>query len=972
MKNLSRILFILAGILCSVSAFAQSLTVSGTVKDGYEYPLEGVAVIEKDTNNGVVTGSDGTYSLTLSGPEAQIEFQSLGMKTLTMPLDGRRTINVVMEEDHLGLEGTVVIGYGSVKKEEITTAITRVGSEDFIKGGVSSPMQLLQGKVAGLGIATTSGDPGNNNVSISFRGLSTLAASSSPLIVIDGIAGGSLNSISPEDIESIDVLKDGSAAAIYGTRGTNGVILITTKRPQGGKATLDYHTYVKFDRMLDNEDYPTADELREYKKDPAFAGINDFGASSDYVSEVTRQPISQMHYLSASGGTDKTSYVASLSYDEKQGIYETSYDNALAAKISISHSMLDDRLQLLLNVNDRVVKHGSAPADLYSKAVLRNPTIPIYNEDETYFENSNGANPVELLNEYDNLNQYNQLMMNGKIIIEPVKNLKLSAMAAYMNDYNMSESSSTHKAYNSVMGSEKGSARIGSGHGDDRTLELQADYSLNLDGHSFSVTGGYSYNKFVHQSAEMYAFNFPVDGFGAWNMGSAESTLDGLSTVSSYKYERKLIGFFGRANYSLMNRYLVMASLRYEGSDKFGKNNRWGLFPSISLGWRLINEPWLQNVSWLSDLKLRAGYGVTGTEPASAYQYIALYGFNNSYMSQVNGEWVSSIIPSNNPNDNLKWEEKHEYNVGLDFAFLDSRISGSVDAYYRHTKDLLYTYTVPMPPNISTQMLANVGSISNKGIELSLNFDIIRKRDMDFSISGNASYNENKLISLSNDMYTLEYLTLGNLDHVQTYSHRLEDGWAIGNFYGWETVGLKNNGTAWRIKGAENSTAGEDQKTILGNGIPKMFAGLQANFRYKGLDASVAFRGAFMYQILNQYRMKYETLAWIQSVNVPSSAYEKVGDYYNYAPSTYCDRYIEDGDYVKLDNVVIGYTFNTEKSGVIKNIRLYCAGKNLLTFTKYRGIDPEAVSITGLTPGIDSYEKYPTLRSFTFGLNIVF
>lgn len=969
--HLHKTVLLIAAMIFWTHAFAQKTTVSGTVCDKYGQPLVGVTVVEENTTNGVTTDRDGKYEITVAGRNSILEFTYLGMKSQKVPVEGKSNMDITLEDDILGMEDVVVIGYGTAKKEEITTSIARVKADDFIKGGVSSPIQLLQGKVAGLGIATTSGDP-RGNFSIQLRGLSTLAASSSPLIVIDGIAGGSLNSVSPEDIESIDVLKDGSAAAIYGTRGTNGVILITTKRPKAGNLSFEYHGYAKVDQMIDNEKYPTADELRKLKQDEAFSAINDFGASTDWVKEVTRVPVSQTHYLSVSGGNQKSSYVASVTYDDRQGIYKTSFDKSLTAKISLSHSMFNDRLKVLLNVNDRIDKQGNAPDDLYSKAVLRNPTTPIYNEDGSYYENSNDANPVELLNEYRGINKYNQLTMNGKIIVEPVKGLKLSAMLAYQNDFNEYEWTSTHKAYNAVMGSENGSATLSGGHGDDRTLELQADYGHQWDKHTFSATVGYSYNKYTYQSWNMYAFNFPIDGFGAWNMGSAESTREGLSTLSSNKYERKLIGFYGRVNYNFDNRYLVMASLRYEGSDKFGKNNRWGWFPSISAGWRLNNESWLKDVSWVNELKLRAGYGVTGTEPNAAYQYIALYNFNRSYMSYVDGQWISGIVPSNNPNDNLKWEEKHEGNIGVDFAFLDSRISGSIDGYYRYTKDLLYTYTVPTPPNISNTMLANVGSIVNKGVEIALKFDIFRTKDLEWSIGGNVSYNVNKLLKLSNQQYELEYLTLGWLDHVQTYSHRLEEGWSIGNFYGWQTVGLKSNGTAWRIKGAENSTAGEDQKTIIGNGMPKMFAALNTTFRYKRLDISVSFHGAFLYQILNQYRMKYETLAWLSSVNVPKSAYEKVGDYHIYAPSTYCDRYIEDGDYFKLDNVVIGYSFNVDSISFIRKIRLYVAGKNLATFTKYSGIDPEAVSITGLTPGIDSYVKYPTLRSFTIGLNIVF
>ncbi len=964
-----KILFTLCLLAVSAGAFAQNLTVKGTVRDDEGGPIGGAYVIDDATGKGVATDDNGNYEI-VTAPGASLSFTFMGFKTYTAKVSGPE-LNVTLELDSMVLEELVVIGYGSIKKEEITSSITRVKSEDFVQGGVSSPMQLLQGKVAGLGISTTSGDP-SGEISVQLRGISTLAASSSPLIVIDGIAGGSLNSIAPEDIESIDVLKDGSAAAIYGTRGTNGVILITTRRPKEGVTSLEYNAKVKVDQRLRDNDTYSADELRQLKEQSEFSAIPDYGASTDWVNEITRVPFSHSHYVSARGGSGRTGYVASLTYDDRQGLYKTSYQKSLAAKISINHSMFDDRLRFILNVNDRAAKKGNADDDLYSTAVLRNPTLPIYNEDGSYYENSNGANPVELLNEYGGVNSYNQLAMNAKIVVEPIKNLKISATGAYQNDYNEYEWTSTHKAYNATMGSENGSATLSGGHGDDRTFELQADWAKEFGDHSISSTLGYSYNKYVYQNWSMYAFDFPIDGFGAWNMGSAESTRDGLSTLSSNKSERKLVGYFGRLNYNYAERYLLMISGRYEGSDKFGKNNRWGFFPAVSAGWRITNEEWMKDISWINELKLRAGYGVTGTEPSSSYQYIALYDFNNSYMSYVDGNWVSGIVPANNPNDDLKWEEKHEANVGLDFGFLGNRLTGSLDAYYRYTKDLLYTYTVPMPPNIASSMLANVGAISNKGIELSLNGVLVQKKDLVWTVGGNVSFNSNRLVKLSNDTYTLEYLNLGWLDHVQTYSHRLEEGWAIGNFYGWETVGLKSNGTAWRIKGAENSTAGEDQKTILGNGMPKMFAALNTNLHWKQLDVAVSFHGAFLYQILNQYRMKYETLAWLSSVNVPKSAFEKVGDYYNFAPSTYCDRYIEQGDYWKLDNVTVGYTFTFPKVKFIDSIRVYFAGQNLLTLTGYSGLDPEAVDITGLTPGVDAYSKYPTLRSFTFGVDFKF
>lgn len=796
--------------------------------------------------------------------------------------------------------------------------------------------------------------------------------------MIDGVAGGSLNAISPEDIESIDVLKDGSAAAIYGTRGTNGVIIINTKRPQSGRVALEYKGYVTIDQMLDEtSDYPDATELRSLKsrlakEDSRFDLINDFKGDTDWVREITRTPVSQTHYVSLQGGNARTNYLASVTYNDKQGIYKGSFDESLTAKLSINHAMFDDRFKIALNVSNKIVTQGIVPDDLYMQALSRNPTIPVYNADGSYYENSNGANPVGLLKEQNTENKYDQLMMSGRISVEPVKDLTISATGIYMGDFNDYAYSTTQKHYSSTMGSTQGQARLSGGHGEDKTLELQADYSRKFGRHTLQATVGYSYNDYIHQSSEMYAYDFPIDGFGAWNIGSANSTLDGTSKLTSYKYRIKLIGFYGRVNYNFDNKYLFMASLRHEGSDKFGKNNRWGTFPAVSAGWRITQEKFMRDAYWVSDLKLRVGYGITGTAPSSPYQYVPLYNFSTAYMGYDGGKWVNGIVPTNNANDDLKWERKKELNVGLDFALFNSRFRGSIDFYNRRTDDLLYTYTVPTPPNITNSILANVGSMRNQGVEVMLSGDLISRKDMALTLSGNFSYNKNKLISLSNDRYTMEYLTLGSTgEPMQTYTHRLEDGWAVGNFYGWRVDGLKNS-TTWNVVGAENSDPSEDNKTIIGNGMPKMFAALQASYRWKGLDVSVSFRGAFGFDILNAYRMKYETLAWLSSFNVPKSAYQKIGEYYNFAPSIYSDRYIEPGDYVKLDNLTIGYTFDlSQRNKVIRSIRVFCTGMNLLTISGYSGLDPE-VAIVGLTSGVDPINKYPNLRSYIVGASFNF
>lgn len=978
MKQLYFMLCTALLLLDGLSVSAQkSYAVSGKVTDSSGNGIVGASVIVKGTTTGTSTGSEGVYSLAVGSPDATLVCSFVGMKTAEAKINGRTELDFTLEADAIGLEEVIAIGYGTIRKEEITSSITRVSADDFLQGSVNNPLQLLQGKVAGLGISKTSGDP-SGGLSIMLRGISTLAASSSPLIVIDGVAGGALNAISPEDIASIDVLKDGSAAAIYGTRGTNGVIIINTKRPQGGRVSLEYKGYVTVDRMLDEtSDYPDASELRSLKarlseEDDRFKLINDFEGNTDWVREITRTPISHTHYISLQGGNAQTSYLASVTYNDKQGIYAGSFDESLAAKLSINHAMFDDRLKIALNVSNKVVTQGIVPGDLYMQALSRNPTIPVYNADGSYYENSNGANPVGLLKEQSAENKYDQLMMSGRISIEPIKDLTISATGIYMGDFNNYDYSTTQKHHSATMGSTQGQARLSGGHGEDKTLELQADYSRKFRRHSLQATIGYSYNGYTHQSSEMYAYDFPIDGFGAWNINSANSTLDGTSKLSSYKYKVKLIGFYGRVNYNFDNKYLFMASLRREGSDKFGRNNRWGMFPAVSAGWRITQEKFMQGVSWISELKLRVGYGITGTAPTSAYQYVPLYNFSTAYMGYDGSKWVNGIVPTNNANDDLKWERKKELNIGLDFALFDSRLRGGIDFYNRRTDDLLYTYSVPTPPNITNSILANVGSMRNQGVEVALSGDVIARKEMSLTLGGNFSYNKNKLISLSNDRYTMDYLTLGATgEPMQTYTHRLEDGWAVGNFYGWRVNGLKNS-TAWNIVGAENADPSEDNKTIIGNGMPKMFAALQANYRWKGLDVSVSFRGAFGFDILNAYRMKYETLAWVSSFNVPEAAYRKIGDHYNFAPSVYSDYYIESGDYVKLDNLTVGYTFDlTRCNKVIRSIRVFCTGMNLLTISGYSGLDPE-VAIVGLTPGVDPINKYPNLRSYVVGASFNF
>ncbi|RVU00999.1 SusC/RagA family TonB-linked outer membrane protein [Mucilaginibacter limnophilus] len=952
------------------------ITITGQVTGPDGQPLPGVSVSETGTKNATSTSAQGYYIIKVDNPNAILRFSFVGMKPQDIAVAGRQTIDIQFESSSVELqEVTVSIGYGSIRKEEVTSSVARVGSDDFVKGLVTSPLDLLRGKIAGLAISHTSGNPANQNVDIMLRGVSTLAASASPLIVIDGITGGSLNAVNPDNIESITVLKDGSAAAIYGTQGTNGVIIITTKTPTAGKATVTYNGYASIDKIRNPLKILTAADVRRYKQDPAFSTINDYGSSTDWLKEITGTPVSQVHDLSVSGGNRNTSYVGDVSLRQQNGVINETSKRSLITTFRVNHAMFDDKLKLNFNISNNVVTDHQVPVETYANALLRSPTLSVYNDDGSYRElNNTGINPVGLVNEAKGSNEYNQLMMNGKIAIRPVKSLELSAMGAYQNDYNIYNYSTTFRSYAATLGGRNGEAYLNGGRGENKNLELQANYSKTFSKHIINAMLGYSYQDYTKEAWGMSANNFPLDIFGAWNIGSANSIKQGLAQLSSNKFSWKLIAFFGRINYNFDDKYLVMASLRREGSSKFGVNNKWGYFPAVSAGWRISNESFMKDVSFINDLKLRAGFGITGTAPTDAYLSLTTYRFDPSIAMYDNGQWVSALVPSSNPNPNLKWERKREINVGLDFTLFNKVFNGSIDVYHRRTNDLLYTYSVPVPPNIYNSIFANVGSISNKGIEFAGSVQLINKDKFSWSVLGNVSYNQNKVISLSGDVYKRDYLNVGETgEPIQTYTHRIESGQALGNFYAWEVSGLKPVGNQWQVVGAGDDSPGEQQKKIVGNGMPKVFSGLTTNLRYGNLDMTVALRGTFGFDILNQYRMQRETLSWIQTYNLPQSAFDKPfgGNDYNTAPPIYSNYYIEKGNFVKLDNVAIGYSFTIKNQPYLKRARIYLSGQNLATITGYKGMDPE-VAVSGVTPGVDVLKNYPNVTTYLVGLNLNF
>jgi TonB-linked SusC/RagA family outer membrane protein len=957
-------LFLLVGL----QAWSQQAgSVRGQVTDAEGTPLIGVTVMVKGEGRGTVTDIDGYYSLPLEPGDAVLVYSYIGYLSREIPIEGRSQIDLVLQRDVIGLSEVVVVGYGTQRRATVTSSIATVKEEDFIPGAVNNPLQMIRGRVAGLAINRVNGNPNDGNVQLMLRGVSTLQGNSQPLIVIDGIPGGSLNTVSPDDIESIDVLKDGSAAAIYGTRGNNGVILITTKRGARatGAPTVTYHGYVSAEQISNKIEVFSAEEYRKIPElTNGFFEIVDQGHDTDWWGEVSRSPLNQNHNISIRGGTVSSNYVAAADYRGQEGLLINTGIEQLRLRLGINHNLMDDRLRFSLNVSNNITRgRTNDQSQIYFATRIANPTESIKDESGAYSFFAGVNNAVQMAREFEEDINWNQTLLNGRVVAELIDGLNVTVVGA-LQRFSHLNGWYGNRMYNIQRTGEGGR---NTSLNQQLTFESYADYSRNINRHEFVVLGGYSFQDFTWEGFNLENHNFPSDAFGYARPDLGYALSEGLASMGGNKGMSRLIAFFSRVNYSFDDKYLFSASIRREGSTKFGENNRWGWFPAVSAGWVITREPFMAGIGFLNELKLRAGYGVTGTEPHNSY--LSQMRFDYHTPTFYEGRWIYSIGPTMNPNPNLKWETKHEANIGLDFALLNNRLGGSVDFYMRNTRDLLYSYNVPVPPNLVSTILANVGEISNQGVELYLNAAIVERGDLWWNVSTNFSYNTNNLVKLSDDTYKRDFLEVGNTGApVQKNTHRVEEGMPLGNFFGWKSVGLDENG-AWVIDGGEYGVDADRQ--ILGNGIPKMFAGFTTGVGYKGLDLSVSLRGAFGFQILNQYRMLWENFIKGQQYNFPVSILDHpygTDTWVKTAPA-YVSYYVEDGDYLKIDNVTLGYNFRVGNLKHIQVLRLYVSGTNLYTFTNYKGVDPE-INFIGLSPGIDLVGGYPTTRMITAGIKL--
>lgn len=991
----------------AVIAAQQTRTVSGQVVDSNGESIIGANIVEKGTANGTITDFNGKFSLKVA-PNATLVISYIGYKTIEMKAsEVKAGQTITLQENAEMMDEVVVIGYGTQRKGDVTSAVASVKAEDFTVGKITDAAELVKGKIAGLSVTNSSGDPTATS-SIMLRGINTVSGNTNPLILVDGIEGD-LTTVAPENIASIDVLKDASAAAIYGTRGANGVILITTKTGRRDqKADITYSGYVSFSKWTDTPEFMDTHDIIYGRTAYTYEGYD-----TDWLKAISRKAgFKHNHSLSMNGGTKTSTYSANVVYSNDEAIMRKSDNENLKMQLDFTQYAWNDKLKFNFNALISRQKYSlNNNTYAYRQAIIRNPSEPIYNEDGTYYENFNRLNyinPVEIQNEYEGDTRVRFYQMTGNVTVEPIKGWQTNVMLSLNESASVSQSF-TYPDYYTLAKEDNynGSASKSEGNYRSQTLEITSRYNHTWGEHRFEGLVGYSYlyNKYDVFSASNGNFPSVAYLYNNLGLGTLLTEEDRHAGMGSDAYDDTLVGFFARVSYGYANRYNALLSIRHEGSSKFGANNRWATFPSVSLGWTISNEPFMEKTrSWLNNLKLRIGYGVTGITPTSSYraQYlydIAPYGD----IQDQSGNWIQTLEVIQNPNKDLKWETTREWNFGLDWSVLDERLSGSIDVYHRKTSDLMYSYSVPVPPNLYGYTLANVGDIRNVGVEVMVTGVPVRTKDFEWSTTLTLSHNKNKLLKLSNTLYETDdfhelYGGLG--EPISTPTHYMEVGHSLGEFWGLKYVGVSENGVpivqvsdgngGWVNEEFNTNHNVMENRQRLGNGLPKVYLGWGHTFNYKGIDLNLQFTGQFGYKILNAWRCFYEnnSIAYNRlktaydlrpAINLDGTPVldadgnQKMVRLSNTAAQYFSSDHLENGDFLKLSNITLGYTLPLKGKikDYINNLRIYASASNVFCITGYSGLDPE-VDNAFQTPGIDYQDKYPTTRSYTVGLTLNF
>lgn len=953
--------------------------VTGTVTDEETgVGLPGVSVLVKGNTLGSITNAQGVFTVQADVTGDTLLLSSLGYKATRVVLNGQQQLRIKLKSDASLLNSVVVVGYGQTTKGDLTGAVSHVGAENFNSGVFNSPEQLLQGKVPGLNI-TRSGDP-NATPAVILRGPSTFrdGEAQQPFYVIDGVPGANIQLVSPSDIVSMDVLKDAASTAIYGARAANGVIMITTRRAKPGQSWVSYNAYAATEHISNAIKMMSSEELTTYLKDngKSITPAYDDKANNDWQKLVTRNGLSHSHNISFGGGNEKTVFDGSVNYLQNNGIMQKSSLERLNVRANLEQRAFNDLLKLNLSISNSLSTQNQIPELIFMNMLNYMPTVNIFNPDGTYKEDfsrtRNYLNPLSLLN--NNSDRTKNKIMLGNARAE----LKLLPGLRYTLNLSMQDEQINRDIYNNrasgLAQGVKGRATRSAYTNTRKVLENYFNYDVLLGKHDLRLLAGYSWQEDRRGDGfQTSNQGFVSDATQGDNLGLGSPDGSFLPNYGSTRIQTlRFISFYGRANYQFKEKYLFMASVRRDGSSAFGANNRWGIFPAASAAWKISKENFLSGVSWIEDLKLRAGYGVTGNS-LGFDPLIATLRYDITGKFYNDGKIINAIGPVQNDNPNLRWERTGMANIGIDFTTMKGRLSFAMDYYDKRTTDLIYSYNVPATQYFVGTMLANVGAMSNKGIEFQVNAVPVKTAHFTWTTSANIAHNKNKVLSLSNDIFSLKFIEtaeLGGRGQSGNKSQRVEAGYALGSFYLWQYAGKNAGGLSQFLDAKGNLVTGPTaaDRVYTGDAQPAFTYGWSNSFNWRNFDANIFLRGVSGNKILNATLANLNAPNEAGGINIPQ--YSKQESPKDVNAAYISSRYLEDGSYLRLDNATIGYTIPMDNK-YIRKLRVYVSGNNLFVITKYTGIDPE-INMGGLTPGIDNSNFYPKTRSFLFGLNATF
>lgn len=997
-KKLRLLLLVFMALAVNLS-FAQQKTITGKVIDKQTgESLVGVTIVVKNTTSGTTTDIDGNYRITADAG-ATLIYSFVGYKKVEMPITDQREINIQLSTEFENLGELIIIGYGVQKKTDKTGAVAHISSEELAGGGVTDPLQSITGKAAGVVVTKGGGNP-TDDAKIKIRGSAGISGSTNtnPLYVIDGVPGADPNMVSPSNIETVNILKDAASTAIYGSQGANGVIIITTKSGQDGVSTLNFNSTTSINKVARKLDLLSADVYREYAAKYDMTDVfADGGSSTDWQDEIFRTAVSQQYNLSASGGNKVGCYYGSISQQNNDGIIDQSSRSRTIGNLNLTHKAINNKLTLKGGINvviekDNLVQLGSnSRDDILYQTYRRNPTDSIFQSDGSYaYERLNDSrgfdyvNPLAILNEETRKDERTKVLGDLSADYEIIKGLNFKIATSYL---------SSDKRYTYYR-----PAGLWGGQGDDsgegqryyevtvqKTLESTLNYNKKLrEVHNVNVLLGYSWQENSFSKFGVNARNSQSTTVGTDNLESFLDIVYGDATSEANM--SRLIGFFGRVAYNYNDKYYIGASLRTDGSSKFGENHKWGLFPTASLGWNMQGEDFLKSASWLTQLKLRASYGVSGNQSFGSYYSKSIFEPSDIVTDPVSGNQVLTWSAQRNANPDLKWEQTAEYNVGIDFAFFNSKISGSVEVYSKNTTDMLNEYSVPVPPNKYPTTWANSGSMTNKGFEVFLTAYAVNNTNFNWKTSIGLSKNIAEITDLGEYWSETDskqgWISGQGIVGGDNWTMFVDSGQPIGNFFVYDYLGIKDGKAMYanRVKSKETEAdsipAGKlltiEDRYIAGNSTPKIEVSWSNNFTfYKNWSVDFSIRGLFGQQVYNHTNAYFSSPIFFPNANVMANATKYMDEGFFGQFTVPSDEFVEDASFIRLDYLSLGYTIDFKNKSYVKNIKLSLMGNNLFVFTKYSGADPE-MTIDGLDYGVDTFSLYPKSRTFSFAINATF